>query len=113
MAAGNINVSLQDYSKFAQLQLLGLRGKSNLLSASDFYLLHYGKTKFALGWFCDSSASGHLGSHNLGNPGFFMTSVSVIKDIDRAYIIFTNAQNQKTQEGIELLLNAMKKEYGD
>ncbi len=113
MAAGNINVTLNDYSKFVQLQLLGLGGKSKLLSASDFYLLHYGKPKFALGWFCDLSNSGHLVSHNMGNPGFFMTSALVIKDIDRAYIVFTNAQNPKTQEGIELLLNAMKKEYGD
>jgi len=112
LPAGNINVTLKDYTKFIQLQLKGFNGKSDLLPAKDFYLIHYGRPIFALGWFCDTSINGHLTSHNLGNPGSFMTSVVVVKDLDRAYIVFANAQNDETNNGIALLLDEMKKRYG-
>ena len=113
LAAGNINLTLNDYARFIQLQLKGLKGKSPLLLKNDFERMLFGKPKFALGWFCDTASNGHSIAHNTGNPGSFITEVIIIKEIDRAYIVFTNAQNAKTTSGIELLMQKLKNGFGD
>jgi CubicO group peptidase (beta-lactamase class C family) len=113
LAAGNINVSLPDYVKFVQLQLKGLDGKSNLLSQENFELLHYGLPKFSFGWFNEpAEKTKHQASFNEGNAGAFITKVCIIKDIDRAFVVFTNAASAETSEGIEILLDKMKEKYG-
>ena len=112
LAAGNINVSLKDYSKFIQLQLKGLQGKSSLLTAQEFAFLHYGLPQFAVGWFWEVNEAGHKVSHNTGNPGSFLSEVCVIPDIDRAYVILANVQSEEASKGIALLLAEMKKRFG-
>ena len=113
LAAGNINVSLPDYVKFGQLQLRGLRGNSDLLLQETFEMLHYGLPKFSFGWFNEiDEISKHRTSFNEGNAGAFITKVCIIKEIDRAYIVFTNSATPETSEGINALLNKMKEKYG-
>ena len=113
LAAGNININLPDYIKFIQLQLQGLKGKSNLLSPAVFELLHYGLPKFSFGWFnkIDEFSKRQV-SFNEGNAGAFMTKVCIIKEIDRGYIIFTNAATPETSEGVAALLDKMEEKYG-
>ena len=112
LAAGNINLTLSDYTRFIRSQLKGLKGESNLLSKNDFDHILFGKPKFALGWFCDTAGNGHVIAHNTGNPGSFTTEVVIVKEIDRAYLVFTNAQNASTTMGIEILMQGLKKRYG-
>lgn len=114
LAAGNINVSLPDYVKFIQFQLCGLRGETNLLSSEIFEFLHYGLPKFSVGWFnkIDENTDHHV-SFNEGNAGAFMTKVCIIKEIDRAYIVFTNSATPETSEGIAALLEKIKEKYGE
>jgi len=112
LAAGNINLSIPDYAKFIQLQLLGLHGKSNLLSMAEFNFLHYGLSHFAIGWFWDVNQNGNGISYNTGNPGTFLSQVCVINEVDRAYIVLTNVQSDEAAKGIDVLLNEMKKRYG-
>lgn len=112
LPAGNIHVSLHDYARFIQLQLQGLRGKSALLPAQTFELLHYGLPVFSYGWFWQINEGGHHVSHNTGNPGTFVTKVAVIKEADRAYIVFTNVQQEQTYEAVEILLHALEEKYG-
>jgi len=113
LAAGNINVNLPDYIKFVQLQLRGLRGNSEMLPQKDFEFLHFGLPKFAFGWFNEreQKTDRHI-SFNEGNAGAFITKVCIIKEIDRAYIVFTNAATDETSKGVDILLGKMKEKYG-
>lgn len=113
LAAGNINASLPDYAKFVQLELKGLQGKSNLLAPETFELLLSGLPKFSFGWFNerDEKTKRQI-SFNEGNAGAFITKVCIIKNIDRAFIVFTNAASAQTSEGISVLLDKMKEKYG-
>lgn len=113
LAAGNINVNIIDYVKFIQLQLLGLYGKSSLFAKQKFEFLHYGLPQFSFGWFNEINAKGHYVSYNIGNPGSFITEVFIIKAIDKAYILFANSQNEKTDTGLKVLLQKIKERYGE
>jgi CubicO group peptidase (beta-lactamase class C family) len=112
LAAGNINVSIKDYAKFIQLQLKGLHGQSDLLSAQEFAFLHYGLLHFSVGWFWDVNKNGNGISYNTGNPGTFLSQVCVINEADRAYVILTNVQSDEAAKGISVLLEEMKARYG-
>jgi CubicO group peptidase (beta-lactamase class C family) len=113
LAAGNINVSLEEYIHFIQLQLKGLKGKSTLLPKKTFEELLYGMPAFSYGWFnMIDKETGHHIATNEGNAGAFITKVQVIREADRAYVIFTNAAAPVTQEGIAVLLEALRQRYG-
>jgi CubicO group peptidase (beta-lactamase class C family) len=112
MAAGNINITLPDYARYIQEQLKGLSGSSSLLQANEFAFLHYGLPRFAVGWYWQINDAGHLTSENTGNPGTFITTVHIIKEANRAYIIFTNLQRDNVYEALTLLRESLEKRYG-
>ncbi|MBW8687584.1 serine hydrolase domain-containing protein [Chitinophaga rhizophila] len=113
LAAGNINVSLEDYLRFIQLPLKGLKGKSALLPQQTFEQLLYSMPVFSYGWFNETDQeTGHHIAANEGNAGAFITKVQVIREADRAYIIFTNVSSAAAQEGIAVLLKALSVRYG-
>lgn len=113
LTAGNINISLPDYSNFIQLQLIGLKGESDLLSAEVYNQLLFGLPAFSFGWFTkvDSATQHHI-AYNTGNAGAFITQVEIIKEIGKGYIIFTNSATTKTSEGVSVLMDELKRRYG-
>ncbi|MDR3679641.1 MAG: serine hydrolase [Flavipsychrobacter sp.] len=111
LPAGNINVTLPGYAKFIQLQLLGLQGKSNILTREEFNFLHFGLPQFGVGWFNDSDENKKPFTYNIGNPGTFLTKVYVLSNSDRAIIIFLNAQTDEADEGSDMLYMALKRKY--
>jgi len=111
LPAGNISLCLPDYVKFIQMQLQGLAGKSTILAGKEFDFLHYGLSKFAVGWFWDKDEEGRPFSYNVGNPGTFLTAAYVYKGSDKAFILFANAQTDASEEGFEVLYNEMKRRY--
>ncbi len=112
LPAGNICVSLPDYIKFIQLELSGLAGRSELLTREEFHFLHFGLKRFSVGWFWHKDEQGQNFSHNTGNPGTFLTSVYVYPGLDRAFILFSNAQTDAASEGFDVLYDEMKSKYG-
>lgn len=110
LAAGNINVSLPDYVKFIQLQLKGLKGESDLLSAKEFNFLHYGLPGFALGWFWETDGQKQVWSHHTGNPGTFLSRVTLCPEKNRATLVFMNAQTAGADTVIDLLTDKLQKE---
>lgn len=112
-SAGNINVNLLDYSKFIQLQLNGLLGKSKKLNAAEFELMHYGLPEFAFGWewFIDENSKLKYSFHE-GNPGTFLTKVYICKQTDKAFILFTNIQSDDAEKGIKIIFDKLNKKYG-
>lgn len=111
-AAGNINVNMQDYARFVQELLRGLKGKSPLLAAPEFEDLLFGRPRFALGWWWGVDEQGQRMAWHLGNPGTFLSVVYMHADEDLAYIIFMNVQSDEAMEGIRVLYDRLKEHYG-
>ncbi|WP_435352702.1 serine hydrolase domain-containing protein [Emticicia sp. SJ17W-69] len=111
-SAGNINVSLPDYTKFIQLQLQGLLGKSKTLTAKDFEFMHYGFPEFAFGWkwYVDEKSQLKYSFHE-GNPGTFLTKVYLCKDRNKAFILFANVQSDEAENGLKIVFEELKKKY--
>jgi CubicO group peptidase (beta-lactamase class C family) len=112
LAAGNINCTLPDYIKFIQLQLQGLRGRSALLSRADFDMLHYGRTRFSIGWFPENDPAYGPYTYNIGNPGTYLTKVYVFKELNKAFILFANIQSDKADQGLDALYEVLLAQYG-
>jgi CubicO group peptidase (beta-lactamase class C family) len=112
-SAGNITVSLPDYSKFIQLQLQGLLGKSKIFTAEEFACFHYGLPEFSFGWkwYVDEKTNLKYSFHE-GNPGTFLSKTFICKDTDKAFIIFANIQSDEAEEGLKILLDELKRKYG-
>lgn len=109
LAAGNIQVSLPDYIKFIQLQLKGLNGGSDLLTAEEFHFLHTGLPEFAVGWFWNTDEQGATWSTHTGNPGTFYTHASLCEKKNLAVLIFINAQTEGSQLVCEQLWTELVK----
>lgn len=111
-SAGNLNATLPGFARFAQLQLQGLHGQVAALPKETFEHLHYGVADFALGWFWERSGeSGHRISHNLGNPGAYLSSVTIDNEGDRAFIIVSNSQSDEGVEALNELLAELQRRY--
>ncbi|MEO8116711.1 MAG: serine hydrolase [Bacteroidota bacterium] len=112
-SAGNINVSLPDYSKFIQLQLRGLLGKSALFTADEFEYMHYGLPEFSFGWnwYVDDKSKLKYSFHE-GNPGTFLTKIFICKDTNKAFLLFANVQSDEAEKGLMILFEALKNKYG-
>jgi CubicO group peptidase (beta-lactamase class C family) len=109
--AGNINATLPHYIRFIQLQLLGLQGRSNLLSQEEFNFLQYGRPRFAVGWFVNTSDPDHPFTWHVGNPGSFLSKVYVYRQSGIAIIVFTNIQSAAADEGTNLLIDHLSAQY--
>lgn len=68
---------------------------------------------FSFGWFnkTDDPTDHHI-AYNEGNAGAFITQVEILKDINKAYIVFTNSATEETKEGITALIEQLKMKYG-
>ncbi|MTH15257.1 serine hydrolase [Flavobacterium sp. LC2016-01] len=111
-SAGNINCSLPDYCKFTQMQLKALLGKSKIISAEEFNLMHTGLPEFSFGWYSEiNEKSGLKYSFHYGNPGTFLTKVYICPAINKAFIIFANVQSEEADKGLMLLLDELQQQY--
>jgi len=112
LPAGNINITLPDYVKFIQLQLKGLNGRSALLTREEFNFLHFGLARFAVGWSVNTDDKNNVYSYHEGNPGTFLTKVYVFPKTNKAIILFSNAQTDRAEEGMDVLLDKLTVKYG-
>jgi CubicO group peptidase (beta-lactamase class C family) len=112
-SAGNINISLPDYSKFIQLQLQGFLGNSKYFTKEEFEYFHFGLPEFSFGWKSIVDRTNNLKySYHEGNPGTFLTKTFICKDIDKAFILFANIQSDEAEKGMNIVLKELKKQYG-
>lgn len=109
--AGDINITLPDYIKFIQLNLQGLAGKNNYLHAKTYQFIHKGMENYSLGWFNIYENGKELSTH-FGTAGTYYTVVHIDRIKHIAYIIFTNAYNEETKQGVRLLMRKLKENYG-
>lgn len=105
--AGDLNIKLTDYIKFIQMNLEGLLGKNNYLSATTYATLHKGLKEYALGWYNVQENGVDYSSHS-GTVGTYYTTVQIDRTRGVAYIIFTNSFNDDTQKGTRALMRKLK-----
>lgn len=108
-SAGNINVSLPDYTKFIKMQLQGLHGRSKIFTEEEFNEMHYGLPEFSYGWqvYIDEKTNLKYSYHK-GNPGAFLSQVFICKASDRAYVFMTNVQSKEAEAGLSVLFEELK-----
>ena len=109
--AGDINIKLKDYAKFIQLNLKGLNGNSNYLTAKTYQFIHKGIDNYALGWYNIYENGKELSTHS-GTAGTYYTLVHIDRVNGKAYIIFTNSFSADTQQGVRTLMRKLKENYG-
>jgi CubicO group peptidase (beta-lactamase class C family) len=109
--AGDLNLKLKDYAKFIQLNLQGLQGQDNYLTAKTYQFIHKGIDNYALGWFNVYENGKELSTH-AGTVGTYYTLVQIDRLKGLGYIIFSNSFNQATQQGVRLLMRKLKGNYG-
>lgn len=108
--AGDINIKLRDYIKFIQFNLRGLEGENNYLKSETYKFIHKGVENYSLGWFNIYESGIELSTHS-GTVGTYYSLVHIDRIKSRAYIIFTNSFNQDTQQGVRLLMRALKENH--
>ncbi len=108
--AGDINLKLKDYTRFIQLNIQGLKGHNNYLTAKTYQFLHKGIDNYSLGWYNIYENSNELSTHS-GTAGTYYTLVHIDRIKGKAYIIFTNSFNQETQQGVRFLMRKLKEKY--
>lgn len=91
--AGNISMTLEDYSKFLQLNLCGLIGKSNHIIPSrvikNLHKPDAGQTS-AYGWGVDI-IKGHKTSYHVGGTGTFSAVAAIVPEKDFFIAILVNS----------------------
>lgn len=108
--AGDISMTLPDYSKFIQLNLQGLLGKDNVIKSSTYNFLHFGLNEYSVGWGNLSKNDIQISEHS-GSAGTFFCYTLLDKSKHVAYIIVANSATMGTQEGIFKLLGVLRKKY--
>ena len=108
--AGDLNVKLENYIKFIQLNLNGLQGNNNYLKSESYQFIHNGLAYYSLGWF-NVSDKGELFSTHSGTAGTYFSLVSINRTTNNAFIIFTNSFNDDTVNGVRFLMRKLKSEY--
>lgn len=109
--AGDISMTLPDYSKFIQLNLQGLLGMDNIIKSSTYNYLHFGLNDYSIGWGNVNKNNIQLSEHS-GSAGTFFCYTLLDKSNNVAYVVVTNSATQGTQEGVFKLLAKLRKKYG-
>jgi len=114
--AGDLNMSMPDYVKFIQLQLLGLQGRSSLLSKEEFENMHYGLPEsehYSIGWtWAINNNNHHISAHN-GSAETFYCYAYIVREINRAYVVMANCGSELADSGVRRMLMALIKKYGN
>jgi len=108
--AGDINMSIGDFTKWVQFNLRGLQGKGPLLNQREYEFIHYGvPDHYAIGWTWGVNGNGHKVSAHDGSADTYYCWAYIIREIDRAYVIFANSANKP---GVKEMLKVLLRKYG-
>ena len=112
-AAGDISLSIRDYAKFLQLNLIGLRGKDTIITAATYRCLHPcidSAMQYAIGWGLREHEGYKVSRHN-GSAGTFYCTALVFRDKDLAFALMMNGITPEAERAIADLREKMLKPY--
>jgi len=92
--AGNLNASIEDLARYAQMHLAGLAGKDDVLAAATIARLHTTPNVdddigYALGWVIKKTENGTIHYH-AGSAGTFYAVVELYPEQQRAIVCVMN-----------------------
>jgi len=108
--AGDLNMTLPDYTKFIQLILKGIKGENNFLRSETYEHLLFGLPEYAFGWGNGLKEKKYFASHD-GSAGTFYCHTLILKKSDLAIIVVSNSAEENTVKGIYALRNLILKKY--
>ena len=112
-AAGDVSMSILDYAKFLQVNLLGLNGKDTILAAVTFQVLHPcidSLMQYRMGWGLREE-QGHKVSRHNGSAGTFYCTALLFRDMDLALGIMMNGITPDAERAIADLRTKILKTY--
>ena len=100
--AGNINMAINDYAKFLQINLLGINGNDTILKSETYNFLHYcniDSSSYAIGWKVIKEDGKTISAHD-GSAGTFYCHTYLIKEQDIAVTVMANIATNDAVKGI-------------
>lgn len=112
-AAGDVSISILDYSKFLRINLLGLNGKDTILTAVTYKYLHTcndTNMQYAIGWGRREHEVHEVSRHN-GSAGTFYCTAVIFRDMDLALAIMMNGVTPEAEKAIADLREKILRSY--
>ena len=117
--AGNYSMNLRDYTKFLQLNLLGLNGKDTLLKSSTYKDLHFCNFDssvslfpfYSIGWVAFQTKDAYKISTHTGADATCYCMTVLHDDQNWGLTIAINAANEKSIEGVTTLKRKIEKYF--
>ncbi len=117
--AGNISMSIIDYIKFIQKNLLGLNGLDKEHSKEFYEYLHYfniENSEYSIGWYSihqsdENSPFDDMVSTHSGSADTFFCINFVLPKHNIAILVIANSANEKTQTGLKKIRNYLLRHY--
>ena len=102
-ASGDANLNVNDWARFVQLHLKGLRGQNDLLRASTIQLLHQpvggAGSPYALGWY-EANLDGVPTTYHAGTVGTFFAVAVIQPTRNRGAVVVANALGAKSGDAV-------------
>ena len=109
--AGNYSLSIIDYVKFLQLNLIGISGRDTILKSETYKYLHYCHldsteyhlVRYSIGWGSLKTPDEYTISTHAGTAGTFYCWTILYKELDLGLAIIVNSGGDKTEESVKNL----------
>lgn len=111
--AGNISMSVLDYSKFIQKNLRGLNGLDDEYDTSFYEYLHYvnkATSEYSIGWYSVNQFEDELSSHTGSADTFYCLNL-ILRKHNLAVMVIANSATEETKIGVEKIRNYLIRPY--
>lgn len=112
-AAGDVSISILDYGKFLQANLIGLSGKDTVLKAATYEVLHPcvdSMMQYGVGWGLREHEGYKVSRHN-GSAGTFYCTALVFREKDLALGIMMNGITPEAEKALADLRVRVLQDY--
>ncbi len=110
--AGNLSLTPQEFSEYIRLNLAGLRGGDNYLSADSYQKIHFHQVGFSIGVFNGKMFQRTFSGMD-GSAGTFFCRAIIIPEDNFAFVLMTNSgSGSGRMKAIDwLTMKILKKHY--
>ncbi len=109
--AEDLNISIQEYTKWLRHHLLGLQGRDTYLKAETYNFMHFGLNEYALGWRNIVKGDNHVSTHE-GSLGTFYARAVLFKDKNLGFAMLANSADPKTIIAMNEIQKILLKQFG-
>jgi CubicO group peptidase (beta-lactamase class C family) len=108
--SGHHSILVNDFLKYLQINLIGIKGRDNYLKASTYDFIFNGAKEYAMRWGNDIVGGNHYYSHS-GSAGNYYANAIIIKEPGIVIAIMANAGNNETKGGLLQIIRYLEKKY--